>query len=49
MKNSQKISTEDCHFYRSEKSLGREKSLYIVWACFRNDIILFDFLKTRLT
>ena len=28
--NSKKISTENCHFY------SREKSLYIVWACFRN-------------
>ena len=25
-----KNSTENCHFY------SREKSLYIVWACFRN-------------
>ena len=28
--NSEKISNENCHFY------SREKSLYIVWACFRN-------------
>ena len=27
---SQKISTKNCRFY------GREKSLYIVWTCFRN-------------
>ena len=26
-----KKSTENCHFY------SREKSLYIVWACFRNE------------
>ena len=26
-----KISTENCHFY------SREKSLYVAWACFRND------------
>ena len=24
-------STENCHFY------SREKSLYVAWACFRND------------
>ena len=29
--NSQKYSTENCHFY------SREKFLYIAWACFRND------------
>ena len=29
-----KNSTENCHFYSSEKSL------YIVWACFRNEIML---------
>ena len=28
--NSQKNSTENCHFY------SHEKSLYIAWACFRN-------------
>ena len=28
--NSQKNSTENCHFYR------HEKSLYIAWVCFRN-------------
>ena len=28
--NSQKISTESCHFH------SREKSLYVAWACFRN-------------
>ena len=26
-----KKSAENCHFY------SREKSLYIAWACFRND------------
>ena len=29
--NSQKNSNENCHFY------SREKSLYVAWACFRND------------
>ena len=39
-----KKSTENCHFY------SRVKSLYIAWACFRNDwpfgsgkIVLKDF------
>ena len=32
--NSQKISTENCHFY------SREKLLYIAWACFRNVSVL---------
>ena len=35
-KNIKKVktkSTENCHFY------SRGKSLYIAWACFRNDII----------
>ena len=32
-KNSQKSSTENCRFY------SREKSLYIAWACFRNDLL----------
>ena len=36
MKNSQKNSTEKCHFY------SREKSLYIAWACFRNVLLLSD-------
>ena len=31
--NSQTVSTENCHFY------SREISLYIAWACFRNDLI----------
>ena len=30
--NSQTVSTENCHFY------SREISLYIAWACFRNDL-----------
>ena len=30
--NSQKISTENCHFY------SHEKSLYIAWTCFRNAV-----------
>ena len=30
--NSQKNSTKNCHFY------SREKSLYVVWACFRNGL-----------
>ena len=30
--NSQNNSTENCHFY------SHEKSLYIAWACFRNDM-----------
>ena len=30
--NSQKNSIENCHFYSCEKSL------YIAWACFRNDM-----------
>ena len=29
--NSKNKSTENCHFYR------REKSLYIAWACLRNE------------
>ena len=37
--NSQKISTENCHFY------SREKSLYIVWACFHNDVS--DYILTN--
>ena len=32
--NSQKSSTEHCHFYI------RGKSLYIAWACFRNELRL---------
>ena len=40
--NSQKNSTENCHFY------GREKSLYIAWACFRNEIQFCFFLHKNL-
>ena len=29
--NSEKESTENCHFY------SHEKSLKVAWACFRND------------
>ena len=29
--SKKKNSTENCHFY------SREKSVYIAWACFRND------------
>ena len=32
--NSQKLSTENCHFY------SHEKLLYVAWACFRNDLNL---------
>ena len=32
MKKVKKHSTENCHFY------SREKSLYVTWACFRNDL-----------
>ena len=32
MKIVKKKSTENCHFY------SHEKSLYIAWACFRNDL-----------
>ena len=31
MKKLEKKSVENCYFYSSEKSL------YIAWACFRND------------
>ena len=31
--NSPKKSTENCHVY------SREKSLYIAWACFRNECV----------
>ena len=37
MKIVKKKSTENCHFY------SREKSLYIAWACFRNDPKIDDF------
>ena len=37
--NSQKFSTENCHFY------SREKSLYIAWACFHNDVS--DYILTN--
>ena len=33
--NRQTISPENCHFY------SREKSLYIAWACFRNDLTTY--------
>ena len=36
MKIVKKKSTENCHFY------SREKSLYIAWACFRNDMAAVD-------
>ena len=32
-KNGKTKSTENCYFY------SREKSLYISWACFRNDTL----------
>ena len=30
--NNTKLSTGNCHFY------SREKSLYVAWECFRNDL-----------
>ena len=38
MKIVKKKSTENWHFY------SREKSLYIAWACFRNEFDLFIYL-----
>ena len=31
--NCQNISSENCHFY------SRKKSLYVAWACFRNEAV----------
>ena len=38
---SQKISTENCHFY------SREKSLYVAWTCLRNDSLHIMHLVTH--
>ena len=35
-----KKSTENCHFY------SREKSLYVAWACFRNENIEWHYANT---
>ena len=34
LENSHTFSNENCQFY------GREKSLYVAWACFRNEKLL---------
>ena len=44
MKISENNSTENCNFYR------HEKSLYIAWACFRNELEIIERIcRTRKT